>query len=190
MKTDKSNIPYNINVKGLVKCNNTIIVPIGSMAAYNGPTPPKGWLICDGTIINPNEYPELSKILATTYGVANKLPDLRERTIIGTGMGPNLTNRTLGMIGGTEKHTLTTNEIPSHIHGLGNSGEHNHEYMLAESTDLARGNDNGWAIRNISSRTSNDSTASHTHTTDPTGGGQSHNNMMPYLTLNYIIRAK
>ena len=75
---------------------------------WPGSSLPEGYLICNGATFDKNECPELYNILGS-----NKLPDLRDRFIVGAGNEYNLKDT-----GGEKKHTLTTNELPSHQHNF------------------------------------------------------------------------
>src|SRR5262245_21523122 len=81
---------------------------------------PRGWAAANGQILPISQNTALFSLLGTTYGgdgnTTFALPDLRGRTAINTGQGPGLSNYTLGETGGTEVHTLTTNEMPAHTH--------------------------------------------------------------------------
>jgi microcystin-dependent protein len=176
----------NINFKGMIKVNGTDILPIGSIIAYSGSKIPRGWVWCNGGDIS-RGYPELVAVLGKT-----SLPDLRGRAIIGAGTGTGLTDRPLGSTGGEETHTLTVDEIPSHNHALNTlSHYHNLYYSIRRLT----GSTNAWytdgpAVRNENTDAQTDMGGNHNHTMTAEGGGQAHNNMQPYLGLNYIIRAK
>lgn len=95
------------------------------------------------------------------------VPDLRGRTLIGSGQGNSLTNRVLGTIGGEEEHQLTTSEIPSHSHTI--------------ATGLSVQRTNAGTGFFVGSTTGSSSTV---------GGDSAHNNMQPYLVSNWIMRAK
>lgn len=103
----------------------------------------------------------------------NGTPDLRNRFILGSGHGSGLTNRNKGDIGGEEKVTLVLNQIPNHSHSIKTiqGNEHN--------MDGDNGGSGGWETRNGHYGTT---------TTEGVGGGQSHNNMPPYVILNYIMK--
>jgi len=81
---------------------------------------PRGWAAANGQILSISQNTALFSLLGTTYGgdgiTTFALPDLRGRTAINTGQGPGLSGYTLGETGGTEVHTLTTNEMPAHTH--------------------------------------------------------------------------
>jgi microcystin-dependent protein len=153
-------------------------LPPGSVVAFAGKTSsgPRGWLLCDGREVSVSKYPALFKAIGTIYGGdgVNKfrLPDLRGRVVIGVGQGGGLTDRTLGVAGGEENHTLTAAEIPPHSHtqtlddrtGGGTGG-----IVDANGGGPNAGVDNG--------KTRSDG-----------GGGGAHNNMQPYLVLHYLIK--
>lgn len=109
------------------------------------------------------------------------VPDLRGRMLVGAGRGMNLTNRSVGSMGGEESHTLTTSELPSHRHTVplrnssGISGSA--QYVLGGATGSVN------AVLSTDLQTNS-------AVTDLTGGGQAHQNMPPYLSTNWIIRYK
>src|SRR3712207_3315813 len=89
---------------------------------------PRGWATCDGQLLSIAQNTALFSLLGTTYGGNGQttfaLPDLRGRAALHQGQGPGLTNRVIGEASGTETVTLTTNQMPSHSHGVNaNSGE-------------------------------------------------------------------
>lgn len=86
----------NLVVQNLIVNGAFNMVPRGCVVAWNNPTIPKGWAICDG---------------------GNGTPDLRGRFILGAGQGEGISNRPFNQKGGAETHTLNENEIPEHSHG-------------------------------------------------------------------------
>ncbi len=149
---------------------------------------PRGWATCDGQILPINQNQSLYSLLGTTYGGDGRttfaLPDPRSRTPIQEGQGTNLTNRVLGSKGGEENHVLQTGEIPSHTHAA-----------IASSASANRGGPDGNLLATTSagvgaiySGTGTNLTASLAPTAIANAGAnQGHNDMQPYLTLNYII---
>jgi microcystin-dependent protein len=126
------------------------------------------------------DYSDLHGAIAYTYGGSGdnfNIPDLRGRTVIGAGAGSGLTNRTLGTKAGTETHTLTTDEIPSHSHTL-----------------TRRSNPDAGAFDDLNEHQDESSAATTNRadlgpfSTNNTGGGSAHNNMQPYIVLNYFIK--
>lgn len=156
-------------------------ISIGAILPFAGEQVPAGWLICDGRELLIQDYEDLYQTLGTTYGVGEstfKIPDLRGRTIIGDddmgtlgAAGIVLQNgNQLGSMGGAETHQLTEDELPNHSHNVpryGGSG------LPGESINFQP--------YNYGSPTSPYSTSS-------AGSDQPHNNMQPYIALNYIIK--
>eukprot|EP00978_Attheya_sp_CCMP212_P019269 scaffold53803_cov52-Attheya_sp.AAC.3 len=81
---------------------------------------PIGWALCDGSVLNTNEQPELFALIGNKFGGNGvntfALPDLRGRTMIHSGNGPNLLNKVLGTPFGTETHSLTEAQMATHTH--------------------------------------------------------------------------
>jgi microcystin-dependent protein len=137
-----------------------------------------GWLKCDGRDLLIAEYPALFEVIGTNFGSTLdtnyfRLPDSRGRVFGGTGIGFGLTARNTGDIIGTETHTLTVNEMPSHNHG-GNTG----------STNAGNG-DSGVAAVDGGNGTAEP--GNHSHTIDYQGGGIAHNNMQPTLFAGNLM---
>jgi len=108
-----------------LKLANSSNLVVGSIVAYGSTTPPPGWLLCDGSVLNLNIHPEYTK-LAHLIGYAfdpqkasYALPDLRGRVIVGVGNGSGLTPRTIGNYFGEETHVLTLPETFYKYHEQG-----------------------------------------------------------------------
>ncbi|MGZ8216478.1 phage tail protein [Methylomagnum sp.] len=184
---------------------------LGQIMPFAGNFAPDGWHVCDGSLLTISQYQALYSILGVQYGGDGRttfaLPDLRGRTIIGAGAGPNLTNRPQGAKGGAEGVTLTTAQIPAHTHTLtaqasvaipatkaftGTGTTHVPTgNVLAAANDPNSGDVNGYAAASSANTTLGDAataTASFANApTTPTGGGGPHDNMSPYQVLNWII---
>jgi len=145
---------------------------------------PKGWAFCDGQILPLSQNTALFSLLGTTYGGDGKsnfaLPNMQGNAPMHPGQGPGLSLHDLGETGGSDTVTLLESEIPSHSHG----------FMASQADGISRLPEanlvanmigvNGYAVPGpvVSMNTNGIALA---------GGGQPHNNMQPYLTLNFCI---
>lgn len=139
---------------------------------------PRGWAFCDGQILPINQNQSLYSLLGTTYGGDGRtsfaLPDLRGRTPIHRSDG-----HTLGQKGGAETITLTAAEIAAHTHSVKAST------AVADQTvptDRILGADD--IYRNPEAA---NMTALRSGTVTNAGGGQAHDNMQPFLALDFCI---
>ena len=154
-------------IKSVVNSNDVV----GSIVIYAGSTAPNGYLMCDGSAISRTTYSELFNIIGTTYGIGDgsttfNVPNLKGKVVVGLDSTQTEFD-TLGETGGEKTHTLTVDEIPSH----------NHSYT--------RANADGWKYQ--TGDLSNVRNSQSTVNTGNTGGGLAHNNLQPYISLNYII---
>ena len=147
---------------------------------------PKGWAFCDGQILPLSQNTALFSLLGTTYGGDGKsnfaLPNMQGNAPMHPGQGPGLSLHDLGETGGSDTVSLLESEIPSHSHAV----------MAAVNPSTAR-----LPAPNVSIARSAGVSAYQTNTTQlvnmadnaiaPAGGDQPHNNMQPYLTLNFCI---
>jgi len=161
---------------------------IGEIIMFGGTFAPKGWALCNGQLLSIAQNSALFSILGTTYGGNGQttfaLPDLRGRVPVHPGTGPGLSTYVAGEASGTENVTLIINEMPAHNHQLlansGNGGSPSPSNNFpAIVTDL------GGEQLNAYSPTANGTMAPGAVT--PTGGSQPHNNMQPFLCVNFII---
>ncbi len=140
--------------------------------------PPKGWALCNGQLLPINQNQALFALLGTTYGGNGQtnfaLPNLRGRTPIHFGNG-----HTLGEAAGSTAVTISQQTMPQHLHfEMAQQSADNSQLpavgaVFCQASNLYRTADNLIAL-NPASVTN-------------VGGSQPHNNMMPYLTLNFII---
>jgi len=143
---------------------------------------PRGWAFCDGQILPINQNQSLYSLLGTTYGGDGRtsfaLPDLRGRTPIHVGRSNGGDDHREGQKSGEETHTLAVNEMPQHAH-VGMASNNNAD------TPVATGHVLGRALNLYAAPGS--TTNLRSGTLANVGGGQAHNNMQPYLALNFCI---
>lgn len=155
--------------------------------------PPTGWAFCDGQLMPISQNTALFALLGTTYGGDGKstfaLPDMQGNAPMQPGQGQGLSLRDLGEMSGVESITLLTSEIPVHSHTFNTIND------VADSADpatglLAQGNyDTGTEAGAVADYTTSvpPNSAMSFNALAPAGGGLPHNNMQPYLTLNFCI---
>ena len=157
-------------------------VPTGVMYPYGGSTAPTNFLLCDGDAVSRSTYSALFTAIGTSFGVGDgsttfNLPDMRGRVPLGLdNLGGTSANRvtnsqadSIGGGNGSEGHVLTTAELASHTHS----------YVIANSRADTLTGGSGTADYWLNSTSAG---------TGGAGSNDSHNNMQPYLSLNYIIR--
>lgn len=157
---------------------------LGTVMLFAGNFPPRGFAFCSAQILPIAQNTALFALLGTTYGGNGQttfaLPDLRGRTPIHFGQGPGLSNFQLGETGGAESVTLIQTEMPAHTHNVnvnsdnGTTNNPNNNYFAATPAFLQ--------YTNVAPNTNLVPGAIGT-----AGGSQPHNNIQPYLTLNYCI---
>jgi len=163
---------------------------IGTIAKVGFNFAPVGWLPCDGRLLPISSYDALFSLLGTTYGGDGQttfgLPDLRGRSPIGFGQGPGLSNYDLGQVVGSETVTITVNQLPAHGHTATLQVTAARAGNPAPTSAMAYGGatDHAGNVANLYG-TSDGTTMN--ATIGFAGGGQPHDNMMPYLAINYII---
>lgn len=170
-------------LRGLL--NNYLLVPYGTIIQSAAVTVPDGWLLCDGASILKATYLNLFNAIGYVYGGSAlyfNVPDMRGRVAVGTGdgAGVELTNRVLGSSGGAETHTLSVGEMPAHNHGSNSTDGYGLMY--------SDGNDTQDADVNFTAGEPNLYAGLRTLVINPTGSGLPHNNMQPFLVLNYLIK--
>lgn len=139
--------------------------------------PPRGYAQCDGQLLPINQNQSLFALLGITYGgdgaTSFALPDLRGRTPIHEGDGHNLGQRE-----GEERHVLTANEVVGHDHQL-NATSDNGAQPVPNNNVLATFNNGYGGGQSLTDLVNG--------TVVNAGGGQGHENMQPYLVLNFCI---
>jgi microcystin-dependent protein len=148
---------------------------------------PKGWAFCDGQILPLSQNTALFSLLGTTYGGDGKsnfaLPDMQGNVPMHPGQGPGLSLHDLGETGGSDTVSLLESEIPSHSHSL-----------MASAQPATRTGPANNALARVSGGPTPylpPAGATPVSMSDnaiaPAGGDQPHNNLQPYLTLNFCI---
>lgn len=143
---------------------------------------PSGWASCDGQVLSIADNTTLFAVVGATYGGDGEttfaLPDMRGRTMLHAGQGPQLSQRILGDAGGAETHTLTISEMPTHSHDLkARAADGNQTTLIDNSISKTSG-------RFIPAAPN---TNLHAATISSAGNNQPHENMPPFLTLHCII---
>jgi len=152
---------------------------------------PNGWAFCQGQLLPISQNTALFSLLGTFYGgngVSNfALPDLRGRVPIGQGQGPGLSNYAIGSVQGVETVTLLASQSPPHSHPF-------QAFAVQATTNAPSG-----ALPAQGHSTGRGAPAVNTYAplqtavplasgqVGPAGNGQPHNNLQPYLTLNWCI---
>ena len=149
---------------------------------------PKGWAFCDGQILPLSQNTALFSLLGTTYGGDGKsnfaLPNMQGNAPMHPGQGPGLSLHDLGETGGSETVSLLESEIPSHNHN-----------QMASSTNSSKPNPKANSVARIAGGGGTPYVPAAGATLSPfsdqalapAGGNQPHNNLQPYLTLNFCI---
>ena len=159
---------------------------IAEIRIFAGTFAPRNWAFCNGQLLPIAQNTALFSLVGTTYGGDGRttfgLPDLRGRAPMQWGTGPGLSPRSLGQTGGAETRTLSQPKLPSHTHQLQCAdGDADTEdptgSLLAKSSPLG---DRQFG-------TGGNPTPMHPDVIGMTGGNQAHNNLPPYLAVNFII---
>jgi microcystin-dependent protein len=152
---------------------------LGEIRMFAGTFAPRGWAFCNGQLLSIADYSALFTLIGTTYGGDGQstfgLPDLRGRFPVHVGNG-----LTQGVTGGSETVTLSVAQLPSHTHSA----------MGATAGTTGSPGGNFWGGTStlgqfVEGTAANESMAS--GAIGSAGGGQSHENMMPFLAVNFII---
>jgi len=159
---------------------------IAEIRIFAGNFAPRGWAFCNGQLLPVAQNTALFSLIGTTYGgdgrTTTALPDLQGRASMHPGRGPGLTSRLLGQSGGVETVPLTEAETPGHTHSMQANGFPASFQVPQSNRTLARSS-GGTAY---STDKSNLGAMANT-VLEPAGGNQPHNNLQPFLTMNFII---
>lgn len=147
---------------------------------------PAGNALCNGQLVPIAQNTALFSLLGTTYGgngtTTFALPNLQGRAVMHAGQGPGLSNRVLGETGGAASVTLQASQLPIHSHALN---------VVAQADGAA---DRSNAVGNVLAKPSDSAYATgalnatmNAATVGATGASAAHNNLQPYLTINFCI---
>lgn len=150
--------------------------PAGIIQQFAGDVLPTGWLWCDGAAISRTTYAQLFVVIASKYGAGNgtttfNVPNIQGRVPVGRDAGQTEFD-VLGETGGEKTHLLTTAEMPNHVHA---------QFVTASVTP-------GAGVRTDYTADAASSSFPQGVNTGGAGGDQAHNNLQPYIVLNYIIK--
>jgi microcystin-dependent protein len=157
---------------------------IGEIRIFAGTFNPVGWAFCDGALLPISENEALFNLIGTTYGGDGQttfaLPNLQSRVPTHMGTGPDGSSYVLGQMAGAEDVTLTTSQIPTH----------SHPFLVTNNPGTQinpQGNTTGQPNQIQPYIDDVPSVPMGPTAMGPTGGSQPHDNMMPFLVINFII---
>lgn len=164
---------------------------VGDVLVNTNPVVPANHLLCDGSSVAKDEYDTLYAVLGTRYGGNASLfmvPDIQGKMLMGAGNG-----YAVGETGGEEAHVLLSTEMPSHTHTVTDPG-HSHPPALGTNyyhSGISRLNPGvGTGAFDFGVAQANTGSATTGITLSSDGGGEAHNNLPPYLVLQFIIVAR
>ena len=160
---------------------------VGEIRMFAGNFAPAGWLFCEGQLLSISENETLFQLIGTTYGGDGQstfaVPNLASRIPVHMGTGPEGQTYQLAEMAGTEQETLTVQQLPIHTHQAqaASTGQQQSpsQAVLATATSTQGG------LRIYNNTAPN--VPLHGSAISPRGGSQPHNNLQPYLCLNFII---
>lgn len=170
--------------------NNQPGTSTGNFYSNAGNFAPRGWAFCNGQLLPVSQNTALFSLIGTTYGgdgrTTTALPNLQGRAPMHPGRGPGLTSRRLGQRGGVDMVTLSEAQMPQHNHTQNSTND-------SATTNDASGNVPAGSTGRFTSAvfaapTSTDPAAPMADSSlQNTGGSQAHNNMQPFIGMNFII---
>ena len=146
---------------------------------------PIDWQLCDGSLLNIAQYPQLYSLIGIAFGGDNVttfgIPRLQGRVVVGTGQQPNGTNFALGATGGTETVTLTAAQVPNHTHTFQASTSADAQTSPKDALFGTVVGDKQYAP------TAQKLAALSGAAISNSGGDMTHSNVMPSIALYYCI---
>ncbi len=151
---------------------------------------PTSWALCDGQLMPISQNTALFSLLGTNYGGDGRstfgLPNFQGVSPMHYDQGPGLSNHVIGESGGVQNVTLIQNEIPAHAHGINGIASGGTQVTASGGIFASSGATRGKQLYHTNSASSPDTVMSPL-ALGPAGGSQPHNNMQPYLVLNFVI---
>jgi microcystin-dependent protein len=158
---------------------------IAEIRIFAGNFAPRGWAFCNGQLLPIAQNTALFSLIGTTYGgdgrTTTALPNLQGRAPMHPGRGPGLTERRLGQRGGVETVTLSEAQMPNHAHQMTASPN------PGEAPGPGTGNALARSVGASAYAPANNLVSFAAETMPNAGGSQSHNNMQPFLAINFVI---
>ncbi len=159
---------------------------IAEIRIFAGNFAPRGWAFCNGQLLPVSQNTALFSLIGTTYGgdgrTTTALPNLKGRAPMHPGRGPGLTARRLGQRGGVETVTLTEAQMPNHTHTLRAANVPFGSQQPSNTKVLDRSN-----INSYQTNTTDNLVDMADQSLPRAGGSLAHNNVQPFLTMNFII---
>lgn len=159
---------------------------VGEIRMFAGNFPPVGWMFCDGQTMPISENDTLFNLIGTTYGGDGQetfnLPNLQSRIPMHFGTGADGVTYQQAEAAGVESVTLTTQQIPQHTHPLMASTDPGNQPSPAGNVPAALS-----PVSIYKANVAPPNIAMNASSITPQGGSQPHDNMQPFLCINYII---
>ncbi|MCP3962045.1 MAG: phage tail protein [bacterium] len=157
---------------------------IAEIRIFAGNFAPRSWAFCNGQLLPVSQNTALFSLIGTTYGgdgrTTTALPNLKGRAPMHPGRGPGLTSKRLGQRGGSEMITVSEAQMPNHTHtayGTGDSANQRSPSNHMPATGGGRGTNLYAAASSLGTF----------NKLQNTGGSQPHNNLQPFIAMNFII---
>ncbi len=160
---------------------------IAEVRIFAGNFAPRGWAFCNGQLLPISQNTALFSLIGTTYGgdgrTTTALPNMKGRAPMHPGRGPGLTARRLGQRSGVETVTLTEAQMAQHTHTMHGDGSSGGPLGGGANASYPVNNYLGASVKYQNGISSTQNMAALTDT----GGSQAHNNLQPFLVMNFII---
>ncbi len=157
---------------------------VGEIRMFGFSFAPQGWALCNGQLLPINQNQALFSLLGTTYGGDGRttfaLPDMQSRVPVCQGQGPGLSSYTAGQASGAETVTLAATQMPGHTHPVKASSS-------AADSDQPEGRALARSASHIYTAKPDTSTVMNADMLGDAGSGQPHDNIQPYLAVNFCI---